>query len=80
MQDLIIRDSKGELTVTSLTISEVFARPHDAVLKSIDKVNKQLIDFTGEVQINFVKGKCAEGIANTRTAINNYNVIKTKPL
>lgn len=68
MKDLIIRDSKGELTVTSLTIAEVFGRPHDAVLKSIDKVNKQLVEFNGEVQINFLKGKAENGISNTRTA------------
>jgi phage regulator Rha-like protein len=71
MQDLILRDSKGELVVTSLTIAEVFGRPHDAVLKSIDKVNSQLVDIANEVKITFVKGKDKEGIRNTRTAYLN---------
>ena len=68
MKDLIIRDSKGDLTVTSLTIAEVFGRNHFDVLSSIDKVNSQLIEITNESQITFVKGKCPEGIRNTRTA------------
>jgi hypothetical protein len=71
MQDLILRDSKGELVVTSLTIADVFERNHFDVLSSIDKVNKQLIDITNESQITFVKGKDKEGIRNTRTAYLN---------
>ena len=71
MQDLIVKDVDGNLTVSSLVVAEVFSRPHDAVLKSIDKINAQLVDISDEVQINFVKSKDAAGIRNTRTAFLN---------
>jgi phage regulator Rha-like protein len=71
MQDLISKNDSGELTVSSIVVAEVFGRPHDAVLKSIDKINAQLVDITDEVQINFVKSKDVSGIRNTRTAFLN---------
>jgi phage regulator Rha-like protein len=44
MQDLIVKDLDGNLTVSSLTIAEVFGRRHSRVTKSIDLVNEKLIE------------------------------------
>ena len=68
MQDLIVKDLDGNLTVSSLVIAELFNRTHSNVLRSIDKVNTQLTDIKDESIIDFVKGKDSEGIRNTRTA------------
>ena len=71
MQDLIVKDLDGNLTVSSLVIAELFDRRHDSVLRSIDTVNSQLSEIKGEHIIAFSKGKGIDGISNTRTAFLN---------
>lgn len=67
MKNLIEKDSRGNLTVSSLVVAEVFGRPHSNVLKSLDIVNKQIVDLKDEVAIYFVGGKDIDG-RKTRTA------------
>jgi len=71
MQDLIVKDLDGNLTVSSLVIAELFDRRHSSVLRSIDTVNTQLSEIKGENSIVFSKGKGIDGISNTRTAFLN---------
>ena len=71
MNNLISKNDKGEFIVSSLTVAEVFGRPHHNVLRSIDSVNRQLLDIKGEITIDFSKGKGTDGISNTRTAFLN---------
>jgi len=44
MQTLITQNSDGSLTVSSLVVAELFARPHANVLRSIDSLNKKLLE------------------------------------
>ena len=61
MQNLISKDSNGNLTVTSLVVAEEFNIPHRSVLRSIDKrkgrhnlVQSNYLDKQGKTQRMFI--------------------------
>lgn len=58
MQNLIVKDKDGNLTVTSLVVAELFDRPHHDVMKSIRKV---MASAKVEVSFSFKINELANG-------------------
>jgi hypothetical protein len=76
MQDLILRDSKGELVVSSLTIAEMFGRNHADVMKSIRSVFKRA---NVEISFSFIINELANNKRDKFYLLNERQFLIAMP-